>query len=42
MTPDEWRAKGDFFDWRGERIFYRIDGRGEPVVLILGGRCIER
>lgn len=48
MTPDEWRAKGDFFDWRGERIFYRVDGRvdgrvaggaegrAESVVLIHG------
>ena len=36
MTPDEWRAKGDYFEWRGERIFYRAEGRGEPVVLIHG------
>lgn len=36
MTPDQWRAKGDFFEWRGERIFYRVEGRGEPVVLIHG------
>ena len=36
MTPDAWRAKGDVFDWRGERIFFRAAGRGEPVVLIHG------
>jgi pimeloyl-ACP methyl ester carboxylesterase len=36
MTPDEWRAQGDFFEWRGHRIFYRVAGRGEPVLLIHG------
>jgi pimeloyl-ACP methyl ester carboxylesterase len=36
MTPDAWRAQGDVFDWRGERIFFRAAGRGEPVVLIHG------
>jgi len=36
MTPDAWRAQGDVFDWRGERIFFRAEGRGEPVVLIHG------
>jgi pimeloyl-ACP methyl ester carboxylesterase len=36
MTPDEWRAQGDFFEWRGARIFFRCAGRGEPVLLIHG------
>jgi pimeloyl-ACP methyl ester carboxylesterase len=36
MTPDAWRAQGDVFDWRGEPIFFRAEGRGEPVVLIHG------
>lgn len=37
MVPlDDWRAGGDFFDWQGERIFYRVEGAGEPLLLIHG------
>ncbi len=36
MTPDEWRARGDTFEWRGHRIFYRVEGQGEPLLLIHG------
>jgi pimeloyl-ACP methyl ester carboxylesterase len=36
MTPDEWRARGEFFDWRGHRIFFRVEGAGEPLLLIHG------
>ena len=36
MTPDEWRAQGDYFEWRGERIFFRVEGNGEAVLMIHG------
>jgi pimeloyl-ACP methyl ester carboxylesterase len=36
VSPDDWRARGDTFEWRGERIFYRVEGAGEPVLLVHG------
>ncbi|HWU87557.1 MAG TPA: alpha/beta hydrolase [Kofleriaceae bacterium] len=36
ISPDDWRARGDTFAWRGERIFYRIEGAGDPVLLVHG------
>ena len=36
VSPDAWRAGGDFFDWRGHRIFFRAEGAGEPVLLVHG------
>ena len=36
VPAEEWRAGGDFFDWRGHRIFGRADGEGPPVLLIHG------
>lgn len=38
ITPGQWRAKGDTFGWRGESMFYRVDGNGpgEPVLAIHG------
>lgn len=36
VSPDDWRTRGAFFDWRGERIFFRVDGTGEPLLLIHG------
>src|SRR5438105_4292804 len=36
ISPDEWRSRGEFFDWQGQRIFYRAAGRGEPVLLVHG------
>ena len=33
---DEWRAGGDSFEWRGERIFCRTAGTGEPLLLVHG------
>ena len=36
ISPDDWRARGDTFEWRGERIFYRVEGAGEPVLLVHG------
>jgi len=36
VSPDDWRSRGDFFDWRGHRIFFRVEGTGDPVLLIHG------
>jgi len=36
VTPEEWRCGGGTFDWNGERVFYRAEGRGEPLLLIHG------
>jgi pimeloyl-ACP methyl ester carboxylesterase len=36
VSPDDWRAAGDTFEWRGERIFFRAEGTGEPVLLVHG------
>lgn len=36
MTPEEWRATGDYFEWRGHRIFRHCDGTGEPLLLVHG------
>ena len=36
VSPAEWRARGDTFEWRGERIFFRAEGAGDPVLLIHG------
>jgi pimeloyl-ACP methyl ester carboxylesterase len=36
MTPDDWRARGEFFEWKGHRIFTRIEGSGEHLLLVHG------
>jgi pimeloyl-ACP methyl ester carboxylesterase len=36
ITPAAWRSEGRFLDWRGMRIFYRIQGQGEPLLLLHG------
>lgn len=36
VTPDEWRAGGDYIHWRGHRVFFRAEGNGEPVLAIHG------
>jgi pimeloyl-ACP methyl ester carboxylesterase len=36
MTPDQWRAKGSTFEWRGQRVFSRVEGSGEVVLLVHG------
>jgi len=36
MTPDDWRERGQYFDWRGHRIFYRVEGAGSPMLLVHG------
>jgi pimeloyl-ACP methyl ester carboxylesterase len=36
ITPDEWRSRGASFEWQGQRVFYRVEGRGEPLLLVHG------
>jgi pimeloyl-ACP methyl ester carboxylesterase len=36
VSPAQWRARGDTFEWRGERIFFRVEGAGEPLLLVHG------
>ena len=36
MTPDQWRAAGHTFRWRGLDVFYRDEGNGPPLVLLHG------
>src|SRR5262245_30552963 len=36
VTLDEWRRGGGFFEWRGQRVFFRAEGAGEPLLLIHG------
>jgi pimeloyl-ACP methyl ester carboxylesterase len=36
VSPDQWRAAGDTFEWRGVRVFYRVEGTGEPLLLVHG------
>ena len=36
LSLDAWRAGGHFFDWRGEKIFCRVQGEGPPLLLIHG------
>lgn len=36
VSPDAWRQAGAMFTWRGHSIFTRVDGAGEPLLLIHG------
>jgi pimeloyl-ACP methyl ester carboxylesterase len=36
ISPDEWRARGDFAVLRGRRVFFRREGSGPPLLLIHG------
>ena len=36
VTVDEWRKAGSYFEWRGQRVFWRAEGNGEPLLLIHG------
>lgn len=36
VSPEAWRDLGAFWTWRGHRMFGRVDGAGEPLVLIHG------
>src|SRR5262249_20352446 len=35
-TLDDWRAGGGWFEWRGHRIFTRVEGSGDPLLLVHG------
>lgn len=36
LSPEEWRSGGSYFAWRGHQIFRRVEGTGEPLLLIHG------
>jgi pimeloyl-ACP methyl ester carboxylesterase len=36
MQPSEWCAGGSYFDWQGHRMFCRVEGTGEPLLVIHG------
>jgi pimeloyl-ACP methyl ester carboxylesterase len=36
QTVDEWRAAGSYFDWQGHRVFCRVEGAGDVLLLIHG------
>ena len=36
ITLDDWRAGGKTFEWRGHQIFTRVEGSGEPLLLVHG------
>jgi pimeloyl-ACP methyl ester carboxylesterase len=36
VTVEAWRNAGDTFEWRGQRVFFRVEGSGEPLLLIHG------
>lgn len=36
MTPDAWQQGGQYFDCAGSRLFYRVAGEGEPLLLLHG------
>jgi len=36
VSVDEWRMAGSFFVWRGHRIFFRVEGSGDALLLIHG------
>jgi pimeloyl-ACP methyl ester carboxylesterase len=36
MSPAQWRAAGQWFEWRGHRVFYRAQGSGPPLLLLHG------
>ncbi len=36
MTLEDWRKAGGSFDYRGQKVFYRSEGSGEPLVCIHG------
>jgi pimeloyl-ACP methyl ester carboxylesterase len=36
LSPAQWQAAGDTFGWRGQRVFFRDQGNGAPVLLLHG------
>jgi len=37
MTPEQWRAAGQHFQWMGHSIFYRAQGNGDRALLLIHG-----
>lgn len=37
MTPEEWRATGEYFQWEGHSIFFRAQGSGDRALLLIHG-----
>lgn len=35
-TSAQWLEKGTWFSYRGHQIFYRVEGKGQPLVLLHG------
>ena len=36
VSVDQWRQAGDFFEWHGQRVFFRVGGEGEALLLVHG------
>jgi pimeloyl-ACP methyl ester carboxylesterase len=36
VSPARWRSAGTTFEWRGQRIFQRVEGDGAPLLLVHG------
>jgi pimeloyl-ACP methyl ester carboxylesterase len=36
VSVEQWRSAGGSFEWLGHRIFFRVEGSGEPLLLIHG------
>ena len=36
MTPQEWKSKGHYLNWKGHQIFYRKEGQGEVLLVVHG------
>jgi pimeloyl-ACP methyl ester carboxylesterase len=35
-STDQWLKKGKWFSYRGHQIYYQVEGRGEPLLLLHG------
>lgn len=36
MKLNEWKQSGNFFNFKGNKIFYRIEGKGKPLLCVHG------
>lgn len=36
LDPANWKSNGQFFDYQGHSIFYKVEGSGPPLVLLHG------
>lgn len=36
MNLQQWREGGDYIEYQGHRIFYRVEGQGHPLLMIHG------